>query len=219
MYDTILLASLYLVPPTVNDVDLPIIVQCTDNSHSWFPRPRTMDLAQNTNTNDQMLTLHVGYSSVCLSVTTLLWSHMFYMGPARSVPSDWNSPNQHPQVRYMDFYAIAIRIIRCRKGLAHNVVMGLMGMGLCHFKGKNVVDCVATLHSILHFLGHCTPRSQTPPMLNKILVDAFLCCSNPVFVQYIRNLADFHTGEIDEHKKLFSKVQSGLLQWAFHGTQ
>ena len=89
---------------------------------------------------------------------------------------------------------------------------GIDGHGSLHFKGKNVVDCVATLHSILHFLGHCTPRSQTPPMLNKILVDAFLCCSNPVFVQYIHNLADFHTGEIDEHKKLFSKVQSGLLQ-------
>ena len=107
----------------------------------------------------------------------------------------------------MAFHVIANRIIRCTTGLAHNVVTGLMGMGLCHFKGENVVDCVATLRSVLLFLGHDTPRSQAPPTLNKILVDVFLRCSNPVFVSYVRNLADFHASEIDAPEKLFSKVQ------------
>ena len=56
----------------------------------------------------------------------------------------------------MAFHIIANRIIRCTTGLAHNVTTGLMGMGLCHFKGENVVDCVATLCSVLMFLGHGT---------------------------------------------------------------
>ena len=82
-----------------------------------------------------------------------------------------------------------------------------MGMGLIHFKGENVVDCVATLRSVLMFLGHGTTRSQCPPTLMKILVDIFLRCSNAVFVQYVRNLADFHESEINTPEKLFAKVQ------------
>ena len=108
----------------------------------------------------------------------------------------------------MAFHIIANRIIRCTTGLAHNVTTGLMGMGLCHFKGENVVDCVATLRSVLMFLGHGTARSQTPPTLMKILVDVFLRCSNPVFVNYVRNLADFHESEICTPELLFAKLQT-----------
>ena len=107
----------------------------------------------------------------------------------------------------MAYFIIANRIIRCTTGLSHNVITGLMGMGLVHFKGENVVDCVATLRSVLLFLGFGTPRSQCPPTTNKILVDVFLRCSNPVFVQYVRNLSDFHESDIDTPEKLFSKVQ------------
>lgn len=107
----------------------------------------------------------------------------------------------------MAFHVIANHIIHCMSGLAHNVVTGLMGMGLCHFKGKNLVDCVATLCSVLMFLGHGTPLSQTSPTLIKILVDIFLCCSNAVFVTYVCNLSDFYPSDIDTPKKLFAKVE------------
>jgi hypothetical protein len=107
----------------------------------------------------------------------------------------------------MAYFIIANRIIRCTTGLSHNVITGLMGMGLIHFKGENVVDCVATLRSVLLFLGYGTTRSQCPPTMNKILVDVFLRCSNPIFVQYVRNLSDFHESEVDTPEKLFSKVQ------------
>ena len=107
----------------------------------------------------------------------------------------------------MAYHVIANRIIRCTTGLSHHVVTGMMGMGLIHYKGENVVDCVATLRNVLLFLGHGTPRSQCPPTLMKILVDVFLRCTNPVFVSYVRNLHDFHNAEIDTPEKLFSKIQ------------
>ena len=117
---------------------------------------------------------------------------------------------RNPQVAQtgpMAFHIIANRIIRCTTGLSHHVVTGMMGMGLIHYKGENVVDCVATLRNVLLFLGHGTPRSQCPPTLMKILVEVFLRCSNPVFISYVRNLADFHEGDIDTPEKLFSRAQ------------
>ena len=107
----------------------------------------------------------------------------------------------------MAFWIIANRIIWCTDGLAHNVVTGVMGMGLIHFKGENVVDCVATLRNVLVFLGHGTDRSQCPPTLMKVLADVFLRCSNPVFVGYVRNLQDFHGASIPKPEDLFAKVQ------------
>ena len=67
--------------------------------------------------------------------------------------SYFNSNATVAQSGSMAFYIITNRIICCMTGLAHNVITGLMGMCLCHFKGENVVDCVATLCKILLFLG------------------------------------------------------------------
>ena len=40
------------------------------------------------------------------------------------------------------------------------------------------------------------------------LQDTFLRCSNPVFVQHVRNLRDLHPTRIDNPEKLFAEVQS-----------
>lgn len=107
----------------------------------------------------------------------------------------------------MAFWIIANRIIRSTDALAHNVITGVMAMGLIHFKGENVVDCVATLRHVLLFLSYGTPNSKAPPTMMDILTDIFLRCSNPTFVQYMRNLHDFHKSEIDTPEKLFLKAQ------------
>ena len=112
----------------------------------------------------------------------------------------------------MAYYVIANRIIRTTEGLAHNVVTGLMSMGLVHFKGENVIDCVATLRNVLLFLGHGTARSQTPPTLMKILYEVFLRCSNPVFVTYVRTLKDFHSRLVNNPEELFTLVQDQYNQ-------
>ena len=107
----------------------------------------------------------------------------------------------------MAFWIIANRIIKSTDALAHNVITGIMAMGLIHFKGENVVDCVSTLRHVLLFLGHGTPNSKAPPTLMDILTDIFLRCSNPTFVQYIRNMHDFHSSQIDTPEKLFRVAQ------------
>ena len=106
------------------------------------------------------------------------------------------------------FYVIATRIIRASDALAHNVVTGIMGMGLVHFKGENVVSCVAILRNVLLFLGYGTARSKAPPTIMDTLIDVFLRCSNVVFVNNLRNTRDFHRSTIDTPEKLFSHVQS-----------
>ena len=85
--------------------------------------------------------------------------------------------------------------------LARNVVMGIMGMGLIHFKGKNVVSC------------HLVQCSLVPCVMDN-LIDVFLCCSNVVVINNLRNVCDLHCNTIDAPKKLFLHVQShcnGLL--------
>ena len=106
----------------------------------------------------------------------------------------------------MAFWIIANRIIRSTEALAHNVITGIMAMGLIHFKGENVVDCVATLRHVLLFLSYGKPGSKAPPTIMDILTDIFLRCSNPTFVSYIRNLQDFHPSDIDTPEKLFLKA-------------
>ena len=108
----------------------------------------------------------------------------------------------------MAFWVIANRIIQSTDALAHNVVTGVMGMGLLHFKGENVIDAIATLRNVLLFLGHGTPRSKCPPTLMDILFDVFLRCSNPTFVNYIRHLKDFEQSAVDTPEKLFTKAQT-----------
>ena len=108
----------------------------------------------------------------------------------------------------MAFYVIANRIIRCTTGLSHHVVTGVMSMGLVHFKGENVVDCVATLRNVLLFLGHGTNNDRCPPTLMKILGDVFLRCTNPVFVNYVRTILDFHSNLANTPEDLFMLVQS-----------
>ena len=106
----------------------------------------------------------------------------------------------------MAFWIIANRIIRSTEALAHNVITGIMAMGLIHFKGENVVDCVATLRHVLLFLSYGKPGSKAPPTIMDILTDIFLRCSNPTFVSYICNLQDFHPSDIDTPEKLFLKA-------------
>ena len=108
----------------------------------------------------------------------------------------------------MAFFVIANRIIRASDALAHNVVTGIMGMGLVHFKDENVVSCVAVLRNVLLFLGHGTARSKAPPTIMDTLIDVFLRCSNVVFVNNLRNTRNFHRSTIDTLEKLFSHVQS-----------
>ena len=107
----------------------------------------------------------------------------------------------------MAFHVIANRIIRATDALAHNVVTGVMGMGLIHFKGEDVVECVSVLRNVLLFLGHGAANSKCPPTIMDTLVDIFLRCSNPTFVNFVRNLKDFHGSKIDAPEKLFSEVQ------------
>ena len=71
----------------------------------------------------------------------------------------------------MAFFVIANQIIRASDALAHNVVTGIMGMGLVHFKGKNVVSCVAVLRNVLMFLGHGMACSKAPPTILDTLID------------------------------------------------
>ena len=122
---------------------------------------------------------------------------------SRYVPQSPDAVQSGP----MAFWVIANRIIRSTDALAHNVVTGLMAMGLIHFKGENVVDCVSTLRHVLLFLSYGTPNSKAPPTIMDILIDIFLRCSNPTFVQYIRNLRDFHISSIATPKQLFLKAQ------------
>ncbi|RME53506.1 hypothetical protein D6783_01855, partial [Candidatus Woesearchaeota archaeon] len=96
----------------------------------------------------------------------------------------------------MAFWVVANRIIQSTDALAHNVVSGVMTMGLVHFKAENVVEAVATLRNVLLFLGHGTTRSKCPPTLMDILFDVFLRCSNPTFVTYIRHLKDFEQASV-----------------------
>ena len=107
----------------------------------------------------------------------------------------------------MAYYVIANRLIRATDSMAHSVVSGLMGMGLVHFKGENVVDAVSCLRNVLVFLGHGTKRSKTPPTLMDHIYDVFLRCSNAVFVGYIRNLRDFHSSTVTTPEDLFAKAQ------------
>ena len=104
-------------------------------------------------------------------------------------------------------YWVVAKLIQATESLSHKVVSGTMDMGLVHFKGKNVVDAVAVLCNILRFLAHGTAASKAPPTMLDVLVDVFLCCSVPVFVNYIRNLKDFHASDIDTPEKLFDKAQ------------
>ena len=108
----------------------------------------------------------------------------------------------------MAFFILANRIIQSTDALAHNVVSGIMTMGLIHFKGENVVEAVATLRNVLLFLGHGTQRSKCPPTLMDVLFDVFLRCSNSTFVSYIRHLKDFEKSTVDTPEKLFSKAQA-----------
>ena len=107
----------------------------------------------------------------------------------------------------MAYHVIANRIIRTTESLAHNVVTGLMDLGLVHFKGENVTDCVAVLRNVLLFLAFDTSRSQCPPTIMSILTDVFLRSSVPVFVNHVRTLKDFHESKIDTPEKLFTEVQ------------
>ena len=108
----------------------------------------------------------------------------------------------------MAFHVIAHRIIRSSDALAHNVITGVMGMGLIHFKGEDVIACVAVLRNVLLFLGHGTPRSKCPPTLMDTLYDVFLRCSNSTFVNYIRNIKDFHGTTIVTPEDLFKVAQN-----------
>ena len=74
----------------------------------------------------------------------------------------------------MAFFVIATQIIRSSDALAHNVITGLMSMGLLHFKGENVVQCVATLRNVLLFLGHGTARDKSGPTIMDTLTRCFL---------------------------------------------
>jgi len=107
----------------------------------------------------------------------------------------------------MALWVIANRIIRTTEALSHNVITGIMGMGLIHFKGENVLQAVAVLRNVLLFLGHGTTRNRTPPNLLDILFDVFLRCSSPTFVNYVRNLKDFNKAQADTPEKLFTLVQ------------
>ena len=108
----------------------------------------------------------------------------------------------------MAFWIIANRIIQSTDALAHNVVTGVMGMGLLHFKGENVLDAIATLCNVLLFLGYDTPRSKCPPTLMDILFDVFLRCSNSTFVSYVRHLKDFEQTTVQTPEHLFTKAQA-----------
>lgn len=119
--------------------------------------------------------------------------------------------DQNPDVAQsgpMAFHVIAHRIIRASDALAHNVVTGIMTMGLIHFKGEDVIECVAVLRNVLLFLGYGTARSKCPPTIMDTLVDIFLRCSNSTFVNFVRNLKDFHESSIAAPEQLFSEVQA-----------
>ena len=103
----------------------------------------------------------------------------------------------------MAFYIIANRIVRSSDALAHHAVSGLMAMGLIHFKGEDVIECVAVLRNVLLFLGQ-----KAPPTIMDTLIDVFLRCSSPVFVSFIRNLKDFHPARISTPEDLFSEAQA-----------
>lgn len=108
----------------------------------------------------------------------------------------------------MAFYVIANRLVRASDALAHHAVSGLMAMGLLHFKGEDVVECVSVLRNVLLFLGYGTPTSKAPPTIMDTLIDVFLRCSSPVFVSYIRNLKDFHSSRIATPEQLFVEAQT-----------
>ena len=107
----------------------------------------------------------------------------------------------------MAYWVMANKLIQATDALSHNVVTGTMDMGLVHYKGENVVDTVAVLRNVLRFLAYGTPTSKAPPTILETLVNVFLRCSVPIFVNYIRNLQDFHETEIDTPEKLFDKAQ------------
>ena len=50
--------------------------------------------------------------------------------------------------------------------------------------------------------------SKSPATILDILLDVFLRCSNLTFVNYMRNLKDFHPTDVDTAEKIFSKAQS-----------
>ena len=108
----------------------------------------------------------------------------------------------------MAFAIIAKRVIHASDALAHHVFSGLMTMGLVHFKGKNVVECVSILRTVLVFLGYGTNRSNCPPTINSILIDVFLRCSNTVFVSFMRNLRDVHAVRVNNPELIFAEAQA-----------
>ena len=107
----------------------------------------------------------------------------------------------------MAFWVVANRIIRTTEALSHNVISGLMGMGLIHFKGENVIQAVSIIRNVLLFLGHNTSRDRTPTNLMEILFDIFLRCSSQTFVNYVRNLKDFNRSIANSPEELFKLVQ------------
>ena len=108
----------------------------------------------------------------------------------------------------MAFWIIANALVNQTNALAHNVVTGIMQMGLIHFEGEDVIRCVAVLRNVLMFLGYGTRTSRCPPNLMDILYDIFLRCSNPTFVAYVRNFKDFHATVNTNAEDLFVLVQT-----------
>ena len=110
---------------------------------------------------------------------------------------------QAAQTGPMAYWIVANRIVVMSDALAHNIVTGIMTMGLVHFKGESVPECIAVLRNVLLFLGHGTANSKCPPTIMDTLTDVFLRCSVVVFVNYIRNCKDFNNSSIDTPEKLF----------------
>ena len=105
------------------------------------------------------------------------------------------------------FFAVAQRIVTSTNNLAHNVISGVMVLGLQHFQGEDVTECIFVLRNVLKFLNHGHANfDRTPPTIMDYLVEVFLRASNVQFVQYVQNLSDFHQSDIDTPEKLFEKV-------------
>ena len=93
--------------------------------------------------------------------------------------------------------------------MSHNIVSGLLVLELRHFKGEDVQEAIFVLRNILKFLNFAHPTlDRTPPTIMTTLVGVFLHATNAQFRNYIQNLSDFHSDEIDTPEKLFTKAQA-----------
>ena len=107
------------------------------------------------------------------------------------------------------YHMIANVIVKHQANFSHNIISMLMVLGLTHFEGESVPDCVSVLRNALTFLNYGHARfDQTPTNIMDMLQEVFLRCSNEQFTSWLRMKIDFNDPDVQDPYTLFKSVRS-----------